>query len=133
MSTDDGAPDAEFDQATLEAALTAERERTAARLAGLEQTFESVVESSAVAPPDDEHDPEGSTAGFERAQISKLLHDDRAHLADLDRAIDRLHAGVYGICDSCGADIAVERLVALPAARTCAGCAHAARAGLRRG
>jgi DnaK suppressor protein len=120
------------ENATLEDALIQERERTSARVAGLEQTFESVVESSSAAPPDDEHDPEGSTVGFERAQLSKLLADDRAHLADLDRAIERLHAGVYGICHNCGQDIAVERLVTLPAARTCAACAYAAQSPLRR-
>ncbi|HUQ62193.1 MAG TPA: TraR/DksA C4-type zinc finger protein [Acidimicrobiales bacterium] len=122
----------QVEQATLQAALVAERERTAARVAGLERAFESVVESSAAAPPDDEHDPEGSTAGFERAQISTLLENDKAHLADLDRALERLNAGVYGICHTCGHEIVVERLVALPAARTCAGCAHAVHSPLRR-
>ncbi|MDQ6910463.1 MAG: TraR/DksA C4-type zinc finger protein [Actinomycetota bacterium] len=120
------------DQQTLREALTAERDRTAARIAGLERTFESVVESSALAPPDDEHDPEGSTVGFERGQITKLLESDRTHLADLDRAIERLHAGVYGICADCGQAIAMERLVALPAARRCADCAHGAQSPLRR-
>jgi RNA polymerase-binding transcription factor len=116
----------------LREALNVEREKTAARLAGLERTFESVIESSVLAPPDDEHDPEGSTIGFERAQIAKLLENDKAHLADLDRAIERLDAGVYGICVDCGQDIAVERLVTLPAARTCAGCAFGAQSPLRR-
>ncbi len=124
--------DQDDEQGTLREALIAERERTAARLAGLERTFESVVESSALASPDDEHDPEGSTVGFERAQIAKLVENDRAHLTDLERAIERLHAGVYGICANCGHAIALERLVTLPAARTCAGCAHAAQSPLRR-
>jgi RNA polymerase-binding transcription factor DksA len=124
--------DQDGEQEALRAALTIEREKTAARLAGLERTFESVIESSALAPPDDEHDPEGATVGFERAQIAKLLQNDKAHLADLDRAIERLHAGVYGVCVDCGQDIAVERLVTLPAARTCAGCAFGAQSPLRR-
>src|SRR4051794_31252107 len=71
------------EQYALREALTDEREKTAARLAGLERIFESVIESAVLAPPDDEHDPEGSTVGFERAQIAKLLQNDKAHLADL--------------------------------------------------
>lgn len=124
--------DQDDEQLTLREALETERDRTAARLAGLERIFESVVESSALAPPDDEHDPEGSTVGFERAQIAKLLENDTALLADLDRAIERLNAGVYGICVDCGQAIAMERLVALPTARRCTDCAHGAQSPLRR-
>src|SRR5437764_1067415 len=124
--------DQDDEQLTLREALETERARTAARRAGLERTFEAVVESSALAPPDDEHDPEGSTVGFERAQIAKLLENDTALLADLDRAIERLNAGVYGICVDCGQAIAMERLVTLPTARRCTDCAHGAQSPLRR-
>ncbi|HEX8769201.1 MAG TPA: TraR/DksA C4-type zinc finger protein [Acidimicrobiales bacterium] len=120
------------EHAALGEALTVERARTAERVTGLERTLESVVDSAELAPPDDEHDPEGSTVGFERAQIAKLLENDRAHLVELDRAIERLRGGVYGTCVECGQDIAVERLVILPAARTCTGCAFGAQSPLRR-
>ncbi|MDQ6910470.1 MAG: TraR/DksA C4-type zinc finger protein [Actinomycetota bacterium] len=39
---------------------------------------------------------------------------------------------MYGICSDCGQSIALERLVTLPAARTCTGCAFAAQSPLRR-
>ena len=47
----------------------------------------------------------------------------RAHLAELDAALDRLHDGAYGTCARCGEPIAIERLEAQPAAVTCICCA----------
>jgi RNA polymerase-binding transcription factor DksA len=40
----------------------------------------------------------------------------------VDAALERLTAGVYGICVSCGGPIASARLEALPAAEMCIGC-----------
>jgi DnaK suppressor protein len=44
-------------------------------------------------------------------------------LADLDAALQRLEAGQYGICVTCGAKIEPARLVAVPEALRCARCA----------
>jgi DnaK suppressor protein len=103
--------------------VRSERERAAMRIAELEREFEDIVEASAMVAADDEHDPEGSTVGFERAQVSALLAHARTHLAALDDAFERLRRGTYGTCERCGAQIAIERLVAQPAAVTCIGCA----------
>jgi RNA polymerase-binding transcription factor DksA len=48
-------------------------------------------------------------------------------LTEVEAAIDRLAAGAYGVCEQCGQPIATARLEARPAARTCIGCASAAR------
>jgi DnaK suppressor protein len=40
----------------------------------------------------------------------------------IDHALQRLHAGQYGICKSCGGKIPDNRLTAVPYAITCAGC-----------
>ncbi|MFI0350201.1 TraR/DksA family transcriptional regulator [Actinomadura sp. 9N407] len=72
---------------------------------------------------DDEHDPEGATIAFERSRVESALHQARGHLADLDRAVERLRDGTYGTCERCGGPIAAARLVARPAARTCITCA----------
>jgi len=58
------------DAATL---VQAARERTAQRIAELTAVFDAIVASSDSANLDDEHDPEGATVGFERAQVSALL------------------------------------------------------------
>ena len=45
-----------------------------------------------------------------------------AELAEVDAAIARIDDGTYGQCERCGAAIAVERLEAVPATRSCVGC-----------
>lgn len=105
------------------ARIAAERDRTLARIAGLRRDFDAIVTAAAESPPDDEHDPEGATIGFERAQISALLDAAQRHLADLDEAARRLAEDRYGCCERCGDQIADERLLARPATRTCVACA----------
>lgn len=110
-------------RARLEAVIAEERSRTQTRIAGLRHDFAVIVEAVDLSPPDDEHDPEGATVGFERAQLGALLSASRTHLAELDAAAQRLHAGTYGDCDRCGEPIAVERLLARPTAVSCVSCA----------
>lgn len=83
------------------------------------------MDAAALSPPDDEHDPEGSTIGFERALVIDLIAQARRDLADLDDALARLGAGDYGSCERCGQSIVSERLAAHPTARTCVACARA--------
>jgi DnaK suppressor protein len=119
------------DRAGASEALAADRADTVARLAALTREFDGIVESAALGATDDEHDPEGATIAFERAQVASLLEQARRHLADLDEAIRRVEAGTYGRCDDCGQPITAERLAARPAARTCIGCAARARPASR--
>lgn len=103
--------------------LQKERERTARRLADLTKDFEGVVEASKDSNADDEHDPEGATIAFEREQISALLDQGERQLAEIAAALERLDAGTYGVCETCGQPIAPERLEVRPVARTCIACA----------
>lgn len=107
--------------------ISVERESTAARVGALSRDFDDIVESSALAPPDDEHDPEGATIAFERAQVAALLSQAQRHLVDLDLAMTRFDEGTYGVCDHCGRQIVFERLLARPTAQACVGCAGARR------
>lgn len=116
--------------AALRESLIADRERTRAGIAAMTGDFDAVVEAAALDTPDDEHDPEGATIGFERAQVTAVLGHTRAHLADLDAALDRLDTDAYGLCERCGQPIAAERLAAHPAARTCIACAERGEGGL---
>jgi DnaK suppressor protein len=43
-------------------------------------------------------------------------------LDEVDRALEKLDAGTYGICEECGQPIALERLRALPSAALCVPC-----------
>jgi RNA polymerase-binding transcription factor DksA len=112
---------AESDPATL---LRAEQERLAAQISALQQEFDRVVEASTSSNADDEHDPEGSTIAFERAQVAALLDQSRGRLADVHRALEHVAAGDYGRCVRCGRDIAVGRLLARPDATLCIECAR---------
>lgn len=104
-------------------ALVEERRRTQERLSGLVGDYAGIVEASADSNADDEHDPEGSTIAFERSQVGALVDQARAHLAEVDAALERVEAGTYGVCESCGKPIAPARLEARPVARTCITCA----------
>jgi len=116
---------AEYASRPLRARLERERLRVADRVAELTREFDAIVSASAAANLDDEHDPEGATIGFERAQVMALLEQARAHLADLDAALARDEVA-GGRCAVCGELIAPERLDALPAATLCVRCAGAA-------
>jgi DnaK suppressor protein len=72
---------------------------------------------------DDEHDPEGATVGFERAQLTALLNAARHRIAEVDDALRRLDEGSYGVCEQCGAPIPADRLAVRPFARRCVPCA----------
>jgi DnaK suppressor protein len=103
--------------------LVAERARTVAQIEALTRTFDDVVRTSELdITADDEHDPDGATIAFERAQVVALLRQARADLAELDLAVARLADGTYGTCTGCGRAIPPERLEARPAARTCVTC-----------
>ena len=86
------------------------------------------MEAAALSPPDDEHDPEGSTVGFERALVIDLLSQAEADVAALDLALERLDAGAYGRCEACSRAIPAERLAANPTTRHCVACAQASAA-----
>lgn len=105
--------------------LTDDRVRTAARLEHLTGDFDGIVEASEMVALDDEHDPEGATVAFERAQVTALLRQAREHLAQLDLALERLDGDGYGSCERCGEAIAAARLMAQPIARNCVRCAAA--------
>jgi RNA polymerase-binding transcription factor DksA len=107
--------------------LAAERAATAERVAALAAQVDALAEQQALTTHDDEHDPEGVTIGFERAQLLGLLAGARRDLDAVDRAAQRLAAGTYGQCLRCGAPIPAERLEALPAAETCLACASRRR------
>jgi DnaK suppressor protein len=43
-------------------------------------------------------------------------------LEDVERALQKLDEGTYGVCDSCGAAIPTERLEARPWSVLCVDC-----------
>jgi DnaK suppressor protein len=98
------------------------RTQTRAEAATLEHDLRGLFEASLSSNADDEHDPEGATIAYERAQLTAVLDASRRHVADLDDALRRLDEGGYGVCERCGNPIPAERLAVRPTARTCVAC-----------
>ena len=111
------------DTADLRTAVATERARTIEQIANLARNLAGIVDAAELTSTDDEHDPEGATIAYERAQVSALLRQARADLGALDDALERVDSGTAGTCEVCEGPIAVARLLALPAARTCIRCA----------
>lgn len=111
------------DDIPTRAELSRLRAGAAAQVATLEADLRGLFEAARSSNADDEHDPEGSTIAFERAQLAAVLDAARRHAADLDAALQRLDAGTYGVCERCSRPIPTQRLAVRPTARTCVGCA----------
>ena len=111
-----------------DAALTAERAAAQRLVDDLRAELAGIVIDQRANPPDDEHDVEGSSVGYERARVAALLVEAVARRAEVDGAIERLAAGSYGTCDACAGPLGEERLAALPTVRHCVTCAAEGRA-----
>jgi RNA polymerase-binding transcription factor len=111
------------DRAVARDRLDAEHARVTDRIGALQREYDAIVAAAESANLDDEHDPEGATVGFERAQVQALLQRAHENLADLTAARERLDSGQYGICAACGRPIDEARLAARPTTRTCVACA----------
>lgn len=95
-------------------------EQRAAHLAGDLRTLQEATAEG----PDDEHDPDGSTIGYERARIGALLASTREDVGQLRAALIRVEAGTYGLCRNCQKPIPSERLDALASTTLCVACAR---------
>jgi RNA polymerase-binding protein DksA len=69
---------------------------------------------------DDQAD--AGTKTFEREQELSIANNRLDLLAQMERAIERVDAGTYGRCESCGNPIVKARLQAFPSATLCVTC-----------
>ena len=63
--------------------------------------------------------------GTDRALEILLMHEEAKELAEvneIEAALGRMRAGIYGICASCAGRVSYRRLLALPEARRCIRC-----------
>ena len=70
----------------------------------------------------DEESGEGDTLNVERERDLALSAQARAAVDEIDRALAKIDAGTYGICERCGQPIPKARLKALPYAALCVAC-----------
>ena len=63
----------------------------------------------------------GATS-FERDHELTVVNNERDMVAQIDKALGRIHDGTYGVCESCGEPIGKMRLMAFPRATLCMSC-----------
>ena len=63
--------------------------------------------------------PGEDSEAVERERDRSILEHVDAQLEAVDRAMERLDIGTYGVCETCGRPIGQDRLRARPAARLC--------------
>ncbi|MGH8910618.1 MAG: TraR/DksA family transcriptional regulator [Egibacteraceae bacterium] len=70
---------------------------------------------------------DSAAATAERAETLELIDNARERLAGVVQALERMDAGVYGVCATCGTQIPEARLEARPLSVQCVSCAAAHR------
>jgi len=93
--------------------LQAERRQTLLKLARLQGTLRSEVESD----PD-----EGDPDLVEQEKALALVQNLERKLASIDNALQQAQKGTYGICELCGEPIDPARLEAVPETTLCLKC-----------
>ena len=75
------------------------------------------------APKENFPDPT-DRASHEANQNFELRIRDREHklIKKINKALDRIENGTFGICETCGEDISIERLKARPVTTQCVDC-----------
>jgi RNA polymerase-binding protein DksA len=64
------------------------------------------------------------TDHFEQEMTLNLMETEGQTLEEISAALERIRTGTFGRCESCGNDIARERLQALPYTSLCINCAR---------
>jgi RNA polymerase-binding protein DksA len=72
--------------------------------------------------PSDNHPADVATITLDREIDYTLEENEERVLAAIDGALKRIDDGTYGICQTCGQPIAVERLEAVPYTTQCIDC-----------
>ncbi len=98
----------------------------------LEVRMEQLITRKRAANADLSHRDEPLVADFGDAAVQ--MENDEAlavivqtadqEIAAIERALERMESGLFGICESCGGKIPAARLAAVPHAVNCAGCAE---------
>ncbi|BCS87465.1 RNA polymerase-binding protein DksA [Pseudodesulfovibrio sediminis] len=83
-----------------------------------EETIEDMTESGvSYADPSDR-----ATAESDRAFTLRLRDRERKLIKKIQKAVDRIEDGEFGICQECGDDISIPRLKARPMTTLCINC-----------
>lgn len=102
------------------AGLLAEAERLRTEIAASEDAVAGLMRDSGDGAGDDEADT--GTKNITREHELALASNAREMLFQTERALGRLDAGTYGLCENCGNPIGKARMQAFPRATLCVEC-----------
>ncbi|GAA2599516.1 hypothetical protein GCM10009863_11100 [Streptomyces axinellae] len=102
------------------AGLHAEVERLRAEIASSEEALNGLMRDSGDGAGDDDADT--GTKNITREHEMALAANAREMLYQTERALERLDAGTYGLCENCGNPIGKARMQAFPRATLCVEC-----------
>ena len=100
--------------------LTADAKRLRRELTETDAEIADLLRDSGEGAGDDQAD--AGTKTFEREHELSLANNSRDMLEQTERALTRLEAGTYGVCESCGLPIGKARLQAFPRATLDVAC-----------
>jgi RNA polymerase-binding protein DksA len=106
--------------AEVEADLRAEVDRLRADVASAEQALDDLLRDAGTGAGDDQADT--SSKNFEREHEMSIANNARDMLVQSERALARIAAGTYGVCESCGEGVGKARLQVFPRATLCKDC-----------
>lgn len=104
----------------LQGELESEVQRLTAELDEAEEELAELMRSYGDGAGDDQADAGAAT--WEREHELSLTNNARSLLAQSQHALERIEAGTYGDCESCGTPIGKMRLQAFPRATLCMTC-----------
>lgn len=111
------------------ARLVREKEDAIKEIARLQEQLREEIEPAS-ATDDDSADAAADI--YERGKIISLIANLENKIHSLDRALELVAEGKYGICEKCGDEIPAERLEIMPETTLCVRCASERERGLRR-
>lgn len=100
--------------------LQSEAMRLRAELEASERSLTGLMRDSGDGAGDDQADT--GAKNITREHEMALAHNAREMLDQTERALDRLAAGTYGLCENCGNPIGKARMQAFPRATLCVEC-----------
>jgi RNA polymerase-binding protein DksA len=106
--------------AEVEADLRAEVERLRADVASADTALADLLRDASDGAGDDQAD--AGSKNFEREHEMSIAANAREMLVQSERALARIAAGTYGVCESCGESIGKARLQVFPRATLCMSC-----------
>lgn len=103
----------ELNFSNFEKILTAEKESITKNINSLNKEVTALGVEDEIGDLEDMAELQIDNA-IDQTQLKRL----QAELAEVNEAINRIHSGVFGICEKTGKKIPIARLLANPTART---------------